>query len=286
MKRYKALLLAMGLCLTSNSVCAATWNIVHPELERDIKAINDYPVALLNMALAETGVKYNIKGSSKVMNQSRALKHLLSNREVNVIWDTTDKTRERQLLPVRIPIYKGLIGWRVFLTHPDAAAQYSNINTLEQLRAFRPVQAEDWLDTKVLRSNGFKVDVSDNYQELFTMTMENEQRFFPRSVVEVAMEQEKRGDNQLVIEPDKGIHYPMAFYFFVNKKDKLLARLIQVGLQKAIANGRFDELFMQYHGESLKKLNMPQRTFIPLSNPSLPKETPTDKPIFWYQPEK
>ena len=199
---------------------AATWNIVYPQLERNIKAINEYPVALLDIALKETGVKYSVTPSKKVMDQERAMKHLLSNREVNVIWDTTGKNRERQLLPIRIPIYKGLIGWRVFFITPESAADFSPLRSLQQLKAFRAVQAEDWLDTKVLQANGLQVDVGSSYHELFDMVKAQPQRYFPRSVVEIAMEMEQHQNENLMIEPDIGIHYPMAFYFFVNKKDK------------------------------------------------------------------
>jgi len=264
-------------------VQAATWNIVYPQLERNIKAINEYPVALLDIALKETGVKYSVNPSKKLMDQERAMKHLLSNREVNVVWDSTDKNRERQLLPIRIPMYKGLIGWRVFFITPDSAVDFSALRSLEQLKIYSAVQAEDWLDTKVLQANGLKVDVGNSYADLFDMVKADKMRYFPRSVVEIAMEMEQRQNENLIIEPNIGIHYPMAFYFFVNKKDRLLARLLQVGLEKAINNGSFDRLFMQYHGKYLQQLNMPERHFIPLTNPSLPKDTPLDTKKLWYQ---
>lgn len=53
--------------------------------------------------------------SEKAPPQSRALLHLSGQDEMDVVWTMTSEDRERNFFPIRIPIYKGLIGWRVGL---------------------------------------------------------------------------------------------------------------------------------------------------------------------------
>ena len=116
--------------LVSLSAQAATWRITYPRpmSESDKRAI--YPVKLLALALEQTGVQYSLMPSERIMLQNKALKRLMDSRDVNVVWSVTDKQREQQLLPIRIPIYKGLIGWRLLLIRDDMPARFKYVQKL------------------------------------------------------------------------------------------------------------------------------------------------------------
>lgn len=281
MRRVLALLIG---ALMAVQCSAAIWNISYPRPLTESDQRTRYPVALLALALDQTGVNYKLIPSAEVLNQDKALVQLSENRGVNVVWSMTDSEREKRLLPIRIPIYKGMIGWRVFLLREEMAGQFAQIDTLQQLQKFRPIQGADWPDTKILQSNGFDVSTSKNYLSLFAMLTGKQGDFFPRSLVEVwsEVENEDVGES-VIVESTLGIRYPTAMYFFVNKNNKTLARLLREGLEKAVANGKFDELFDQVFSSTLERSNLEKRFFFQLDNPLLPKETPLQREELWYR---
>ena len=92
---------------------AATLEVRYP-LQESAEA---YPVKVLELALKKSGVSYNAAPLQYQMPQGRALMELAKDGELNVVWSITSNERERDLLPVRIPIDKGLYGWRLFLVN-------------------------------------------------------------------------------------------------------------------------------------------------------------------------
>ncbi|MBT0584797.1 amino acid ABC transporter substrate-binding protein [Alteromonas oceanisediminis] len=262
---------------------AAVWQITYPRamVEGDVR--NDYPVALLNLALNKTGVRYELKPSDRIMLQGKALRQLRENRSVNIVWSMTDQQRETELLPIRIPITKGLIGWRVFLIHRDNQTSFSRIASLATLQGYVPVQGEDWPDTKILQSNGFDVETASTYLETFEILSRFQADFYPRSVIEVLSELEIDNINpDIVLEKRLALHYPSAMYFFINRANPTLAKLIETGLQRAIEDGSFDELFKANYQPLLEKLNLAERIAFELENPLMSQETPLNNSQYWY----
>ena len=284
----KVVVVSAMLLLTLLGVRTATaveWRIVYPRAVDETDQRNDYPLALLDTALAKTGVRYQLIPSSRTMVQGKALRQLKENRDVNLVWSMTDNQREKDLLPIRIPMTKGLIGWRVFIIHQENLASFTGITTRQQLLAKIPVQGEEWPDTKVLQTNGFNVSTIPEYMDAFPLLLMRKADFFPRSVIEVTQELQALGErSELVLEPSLAIYYPTALYYFVNKQDRNLAQLIQTGLERAIADGAFEQVFNQYFAGVLAQLNMQQRAVMSIANPSLPADTPLDKSQYWYRP--
>lgn len=275
------------LLLASFNNFAASWQINYPRplSENDRRA--DYPLKLLALALDQTGVKYQLVASERIMPQGKALQRLMDNREVNVVWSMTDEQREEQLLPIRIPIYKGLIGWRIFIIRKDMDSRFKYIQNLEQLLKLDPIQGSDWPDTKILQTNGFDTMTAASHDTLFTMLENAQGDFFPRSVVEIWGEMASNNPkNEFEIEPKLGVRYPAAMYYFVNKNSVPLANLISVGLEKAIENGKFNQLFLEEHQQYLDQSELDKRTFYQLQNTYLPIKTPLHRKELWFDNEK
>jgi hypothetical protein len=282
------LYLSFGLWLSSLSLnCeGATWSIVYPQSEVKGDKRDEYPVALLKLALQETGVNFDVSPSSLALSKSKALRQLAANREVNVAWSMTGEQREKELLPIRIPIYKGLIGWRIFLIKQENKRSFRQVRSLSDLVQMSPVQGHDWPDTKILQANDFEVVTALNYDRLFDMLNDGNADFFPRSVVEIWDEVSMHDfESPLDIEQSIGIQYPAAVYFFVNKKSTTLARLLETGLEAAIKSGKYDELFMSVHTDIIEKANMKNRRFFNLTNPVLPEKTPITRKELWFNIE-
>lgn len=263
---------------------AAIWKITYPSPVSDYDKRSQYPVKLLSLALDQTGVKYRLAPTEKVLLLDRAITLLTEKRELNVLWTMSSKEREQKMLPIRIPIYKGLIGWRMFMIKKSRAQDFRKIKNLQQLTQLRPIHVQAWADTTVLQSNGFDVVTSQIYEEVFTMLNQQQGDFLPRSLTEISAEMATDIiADDIIIEPTLGVRYPAAMYFFVNANDKILARLLTDGLEKAIETGEFDTLFNLEFSDELEQANLKERFFFELDNPSLPPKTPLDRKELWYK---
>ena len=275
---------AVSLLLISINAQAALWSITYPRPIDDRDLRTEYPLALLTLALEKTGVKYSLMPSDRIMLQGKALRQLRENREVNVVWSMTDSQREKDLLPVRIPLAKGLIGWRVFLINEMNEGRFYAGMSKNELLKLVPISGEEWPDTKILQANGFNVFTVPSYGNAAEVLETNKADFFPRSVMEV-LNEVNVGElpAEVKLEKNLAIYYPTALYFFVNKGNTTLARLIETGLQMAIEDGSFDALFMSTYEESLKQLDLQHRTTIVLDNTLLPELTPLQNESLWYK---
>lgn len=241
----------------------------------------EYPVRLLELALKKSGVEYDIRSHTRPMPQGAALTRLAKAEGVNVVWSMTSKDREEHLLPIRIPIDKGLFGYRVALVRQQNKGVLEHVKAVEDLRAFSAGQGHDWPDTAILRGNNLRVTTSTSYEGLFPMLQAGRFDYFPRSVLEVWDETAIAEKQQLVVEDKLLLYYPAAIYYFVNKKDAALASVIETGLTRAQADGSFDALFFERFGDVIKRANMRNRTLITLNNPLLPPETPLARKALW-----
>ncbi|MFT6993085.1 MAG: hypothetical protein ACJASL_005087 [Paraglaciecola sp.] len=267
----------------SVNVHSASWQITFPRPLVTASTIDEYPLQLLSLALEQTGVNYQLKPSDNVLSKGKAIDRLQDNREINIVWGMTNPQREKDLLPIRIPIFKGLIGWRLLLIRQDMAERFTYIQQFEHLVKLSPLQGRDWPDTKILQSNGFEVITERTSPAMMDMLGNAQGDFFPRSIIEIWEELAKSDvANQLQIQPSLGIHYPAAIYFFVNKKSVPLANLIERGLEKAIKNGTYEALFVENYKTYIDKAQIENRKFYQLENNFLPEKTPLDRKELWF----
>lgn len=243
----------------------------------------DYPLKLLNLALSKRDNNYELSPFGIGIPQGRALQLLKQEDGLDVVWTMTNKQREKEFLPVRIPIYKGLSGWRLLLIKQQKQAAFRQIFNLNDLRQFIAGQGHDWPDTEILRSNGVSVQSTANYESLFSMLHKERFDFFPRMVTEIWQEVEKRPQFNFIVEDSLLLHYPTATYFFVKKMNTKLAEDIEKGLNIAIADGSFNVLFYTFYKDKVEKSKLAQRRMINLTNTLLPPLTPLNRAELWYE---
>jgi hypothetical protein len=269
-------LLVCVLCISMPAL-ATPLDVRYPRQE----AGYDYPIKLLDLALRKSGIDYTLQAASMPMLQGRALKQLAAGVDVNVAWSMTSNAREAELTPIRIPIDKGLLGWRIFLIDQKNAAKFARVKTLADLQSFEAGQGHDWPDTEILRANGLKVQGYPVFDSLFTMLQHGRFDYFPRSIMEIWGEQKAHPGMNLVVEQTVILQYPTAYYFFVNPKDTALAATIEKGLRVAIKDGSFDTLFNQTYGDVVERTRLQSRKRLQLSNPLLPAKTPLNQKELW-----
>ncbi|MFT4924251.1 MAG: hypothetical protein ACI8WB_000329 [Phenylobacterium sp.] len=218
------------------------------------------------------------------MPQGRAISLLSRSVELDVLWTATTVAREKALLPVRIPLLKGLLGYRVFIIRAGDQAKFAAINTLEQLQALTAGQGHDWPDTQILRANFVKVETTSTYDGLFAMLKAKRFDYFPRGVNEAWAELASHQDKAFMVEKSLLIHYPLPTYFFVAPGNTALANRLEQGLRMAQQDGSFEQLFYAYlnSDDGVKLDGLKDRKMIKLVNPFLPVLTPVDEKDLWY----
>jgi len=254
-----------------------------PEFEGDRRY--DYAMQLLQLALSKTATEYRIQPAEIAMNQERQVLEIEAGRTIDVGPIPSSADREARLLPIRIPINKGVLGWRLGLIRKGDEGLIAGVNTLNDLKGVRLAQGQEWPDTQILRANGIDVITAPRYEGLFKMLTGKRFDYFPRSVMEIWDEQAINADT-LEVESHLALHYFYDAYFMVNRHNTRLAQDIREGLEKAIADGSFDKLFQQYYGERLRKAHLETRTVIELRNPLLTPGTPSDRPELWYDSKR
>ncbi|MDD2159678.1 hypothetical protein N1078_03700 [Pseudomonas sp. MIL19] len=245
---------------------------------------SSYELAQLQLALEKAGSSLRLEPSYYSMEQERALVNLEHNERLDVVWSMTSREREQRLLPVRIPLDKGLYGWRIALLPSSRAELLKDVRTLNDLRPFSAGQGHDWPDTDILRSNGLPVTISANYGSLFHMLQAQRFDYFPRSVIELWDELKHPRSKQLVADQHVLLHYPAAMYFFFSRQRPELAQTVRLGLQRAIADGSFERLFQEHFAADLQRAQLHKRQVIELQNPFLPGATPLQRRELWFTP--
>ena len=241
----------------------------------------NYPRELLKLALSKARTEYRVTYPTVSMSQNRQIVELEAGRMIDVAPLPSSSDREARLLPIRIPLNKGLLGWRLGLVRKGDTHRVEQVKTLTDLRGVRLAQGQDWPDTQILMGNGLEVIKGSNYEGLFKMLESQRFDYFPRSVMEIWDEQAAHA-NTLEIEPHLALHYFYDSYFFVHKHNTKLAADITEGMEKAIADGSFDKLFDEHWGERVRKARLNERRVIELRNPLLTPETPSDRRELWY----
>ncbi|MCE3251565.1 MAG: hypothetical protein K0Q67_575 [Cellvibrio sp.] len=245
---------------------------------------SDYFTTLLTMALEASKAENEIIDiifSPRDYAQARWINMLQNDKSNFVIWTMTDKEREQQLRPIRIPLFKGLFGYRVLLIRKQEQTRFDQVKTIQDLEKFLGGQGTHWPDTLILQANGLRVTTAETTESLFRMIHAKRFDYFPRGISEAWFELIQRNDADLAVEENILLHYPTAIYFFVNKENEALAQRIEKGMETLIDNGKFDQFFYNHPRVSSGFEKLKNRRIIELKNPYLPAETPVNNPRYW-----
>lgn len=278
----------LGLCL----FVAFSSQAVSAEKTIRVNSFSDpnaaYAIKMLKLAIAHSdNPEYQVDIIQQDFTQARVNEEVRTSGLLDLCWTTSDAQIEAQLQPIRIPLFKGLLGYRIFIINKNNQAKFDNVKTLNDLKKLTLGQGRTWADGRILEANGFNVIKANKYPSLFYMVEGGRFDGFPRGVNEPFSELESRPELELAVEKNLMVYYQMPFYFFVSPENKVLAKIIETGFERAIANGEFDKVF---YGDKaiqdvLQKANMKNRTLFKLDNPLLSKETPVNRPELWFDPQ-
>ncbi|MCJ2164881.1 MULTISPECIES: hypothetical protein [unclassified Pseudodesulfovibrio] len=281
------LLLALILGLPSHGYCLDEIKILPGSSDKDRRQA--YPNAVLIRILEVTRDSdgpYRITLSHLRMTQKRALSELVSGEHVNVIVVATCRELEDKALPIRIPVLRGLLSYRLLLINGRNLDKFKCVDSLEALKRLKGGSGMQWTITKIFRHNGFALVTGNNYEGLFCMLDFGRFDYFSRGVNEIFEELQlrKKCIPDLCIEPNLALYCPMPCYFFVSPAYPKLADRIRRGMEIISANGELDALFQKHFGTHIARARLKERTVFKIDNPLLSDETPLDRPELWFTP--
>lgn len=277
-------LFAATLIATPLGAHAEPLTVIHNKNEPE------YFVQLLAGALEHTKADgpYILKPSATNIPGGRLISEIAENTgTISIMTRGSNMDEEKKLLPVRIPLDRGLLGYRIMVVRKQDLPKFAAIQSVDELKKLRIGQGSRWPDTKILEGSGFKVTKA--YYTAGLLRMLNEERFdmFARATWEATKNLEdaqKQGLNDLVIEPTLAIHYPYPRIFMVSRKGNgpELAARIEKGLRLMIKDGSFDKAFNDFFGPALEETKLRERKIFRVDNTLLSPETPLDDKSLWF----
>lgn len=257
--------------------------INRPVSDNDLRS--NYPHELITAALEKTKNvygEYQLDYAQK-MQWERSKIMLQSGEFIHILQAATRPQWEKDLIPIRIPIMKGLLGNRIFLINKQSQEQFSKINHVDELKKLQAGLGQDWSITTIFKQNGFNIVTWGSYEGLFGMLKAGRFDYFPRGINEAPEEYQQRKGTfpNLHIEQSLLLNLPLPVYFFVTPKKPQLALRVEQGLNIMIKDGSFDKIFYQYHQEILDRFSISKRKIFNINNPNLTPETPLNRKELW-----
>jgi len=249
----------------------------------------NYRIDLLKLAMdktLESDGPYSLAPVHTKMPQSRGLRFLARGEKVNVVFLATNKERESTFLAVKIPILRGLLGYRISIIRKNSLQDFARIESIEQLKAqYKAGFGNQWADMEILRINNIPTVGTIEYENLFSMLAAKRFDYFPRGINEAWSEVAQRKERfpSLTVDPYIALYYPYPVYFFVNKSNLKLADRIERGLQAALADGSFKALFLKYHSSMIEQAALHNRKLFILKNPTLAEGTAEIDSSWWLK---
>ncbi len=225
-------------------------------------------VSLFKLSIGKVIDSTCITSINEIITDGRKTRYI-DNNLISVVWASASSIAERDLQAIKIPIFKGLLGYRIFVINERDQPIFDQVETLQDLQKFTAGQGLFWGDTKVLRAAGINVITSSQGRRLWQMLNLKRFDFMPLAVHEPWKDLSQRQELELAVEKNLMLVYPSAFYFYVSHKNKALYEALIEGMTLALKDGSYDELL--YHSDMIQSVikyaNFEKRKIIRVENP-------------------
>lgn len=179
------------------------------------------------------------------------------------------------LIYIPFPIDLGALSYRICYAHKNLTQQVRQIETLEQLKAYKVAVGAEWLDGKILQRHGVQIVTGENITSLFRMTQAGRADLFCPSPSEYFHELETEQATDFQLDNQLALYYPLPKFLFSHKSNKALLDRIKAGFDIAYRDGSYLKLWKQVHSRDMKRAKLNERHIIKLDNPfihSLPND--------------
>ena len=287
----KKLMLLSAVCFALVTIEAVSKDVVRmipKQSEADVS--HSYYLQLLELALKATEEEYGettIELMPTGYNQGIILSLLNYDGILDVVTSAPTPEREIDFRSAKVPLLRGLLGYRMMLIRPEDRELFSNISSADELKKYRACQATHWPDADLLEQAGYKVVRTPEFADLFWLLLDKKCDYFPRGIAEGYAELEKHNkdyaDKKLAAFDDIIIHYPIPIFFYTSHKNFELAARIEKGLKRLIINGEFLKL-MESHPVTASLFPLSKwkaKRYFKVPNKLLPKAIPIEEKSLW-----
>ncbi|MDO6762342.1 transporter substrate-binding domain-containing protein [Agarivorans sp. 1_MG-2023] len=270
-----SLFLICGLVLSNTVLAQVTTPMVLGERDRLV-------IDLIKLSFEKSNYSQDIQPIDTYYSEARLVEEVKQN-QVSVIWAGASNAMQQQLKPIKIPIFKGLLGHRVFVIEQSNQAAFEGVSSLESLKRLKAGLGRFWGDTEILENAGLEVVKPVKAQSLFHMVDGGRFDYLPLAVHEAWEVVETQNEVNLAVEDNILLIYPMAMYLYVDPQNRELYDAINNGLEAAIADGSYDQLFYQSPliSNTFKTARLNERQIIKINNPLLPADAPLHRKELW-----
>jgi hypothetical protein len=249
--------------------------------------IYDFRWRLLALALAHgqpVGEACRLTPYAEAVTQNRSVL-LVQSGALDVIALGTNADREARLLPIRIDLLRGIIGYRVFLIRATDQGHIARMDDARMRRELSLGLVRDWADLPIMVAGGFAVETAARFENLLPMLASGRFDALPRGLNEAALDLGAWRERypQLALEQTRAVYYPYPVYFWVSRRNAALAGTIERGLRLALADGSFRKLFESYYAKEIALMRGTRRHVLFLPNPALPAGTAEPDTGWWWQ---
>lgn len=197
------------------------------------------------------------------------LPRMLMRGDITILWMIRSEARDRQFVPVRIPLTGGLIGQRVMMIRPEDQPLFDKVQTLEDFQKLGMLagMGRDWVDRSIWAANGLATTSPTADWRLLYGMMEARNRdidYIPRGITEIVAE--ARDHPKLTIEKRLILRYERDQQFYVSPVAAFLAPTLERGLRIIRENGTYAALLEKHFGPALREVGAQNRITIPLTD--------------------
>lgn len=235
------------------------------------------------MALDKVGLgDLKLNSVTEKLSREQAFVRMESGK-IDLMWLNTNKELESRFIPIRIPMYKGLMSYRVLMIRQGNEARFTNIQGFDDFKNIKAGLGRFWTTTKIFKAEGINSVLTTKPNNLYYMLEGGRFDYIPRGVIEITPEFDKYADLPLSMQNDLLLYLPTAVYPYVSRKNPELAAKLAEGMRMLIDSGEFDSYFKttQIYKEALNLISQNRWKVIHINNSILPKETPLSDDSLW-----
>lgn len=242
--------------------------------------IKEYQKELLDAIFSKTEREfgaYELRYVSEVMTDKRIVEELGRGHHIQLGFYTIfngRQNKEDNYVSIPFPIMQGLLGLRKVVIRKADDKKFSQINSISDFRAVNFGQVSRWPDTKLYHHAQLRVAGGQSFSNLFPMLVAKRFDAIPLSVVEIdaTLEQQDSTLNELVVNNDIYIYYPIPVHLSVTKNHpNLLPRMIK-GIADIERSGEFNKIFTKYFDEYIQRIHAENANVFVLENSTLTKD--------------
>ncbi len=250
---------------------------------------NRYLLDILNAAMKETAGaygSYRIEQTAPARRISRAIYALKNNKDINTHLGILHADLLDDLHVVPIPIYRGLMNYRLLLIHKSNSEEFGSISTVDDLKLYKTGMFGHSSTIKQLRKLSFPTIATHNTRTMFSMLEHRRFHYILRGIHEAYDELEGNQYDvpNVIIAPKLGVHLSQPVVLYMSPGETRLAKRLEEGLIKITHTGEFETIFNRHFLNYIKKSKFHTRKIIKIDSDLAGRVNFNKTPGLWYSP--